>query len=95
MTTAQTILSQLGGNKFIVMTGATCFSDGENTLVVKFKGSKNSNLLRISLTSLDLYKMEFIKFRGTNISKKAEFDGVYHDMLQSIFTKQTGLYTSL
>jgi len=39
MNAATQILTQLGGNKFIAMTGATCFSDNNgNTLVTKFKG---------------------------------------------------------
>ena len=95
MTTTQTILQQLGGNKFVMMTGASCFSDGENTLIVKFKGCKTMNLLRITLTDLDLYKMEFMKFAGTKLTPRTEVDMVYHDMIQSIFTKETGLYTSL
>ena len=94
-TIAGTILKQLGGNKFIAMTGAHSFSyDKNGTMVLKFKGSKTFNGLRISLNSIDTYDMTFIKIRNLKFSKK-EISGVYNDQLQSIFEEETGLYTHL
>lgn len=96
MTTANEILNQLGGNKFIVMTGAQCFSkDNGNTLVVKFKGSKIANIMYVTLNALDLYDVKICKFRGLNIKTINEVENVYNDMLVNIFEKTTGLYTKL
>jgi hypothetical protein len=94
MTIASQILQQLGGNKFIVMTGATCYSDG-NTLVVKFKGSKIANIMYVILNSMDTYDVKFCKFRGLDVKTIKEVERAYSDMLKSIFEKTTGLYTSL
>lgn len=94
MEVANTILRQLGGGRFIMMTGATCYAD-TNALVVKFKGSKKANYLRIELTPSDLYHMKFLKVWGTKSKEVAEYDRVYADMLRDIFTEVTGLYTKL
>ena len=96
MTTAQTILQQLGGNKFLVMTGAHTLIDGGNYLSMKLrKNQSGANYLRITLNAMDTYKMEFLSLRGMDIKTKAEFDNIYNDQLQSIFTQVTGYYTSL
>lgn len=97
MTTADAILRQLGGKRFLFMAGATCYSDGENneTLVAKFKGSKAANIMYITLTSNDLYDVTIAKFRGMNVKVVKEVKGVYSDMLRSIFESSTGLYLSL
>lgn len=93
-TITTTILNQLGGKKFIAMTGAVCFSDG-NTLITKFKGSKKANIMYITLNTNDLYDVKICKFKGLELSPVAETTNAYGDMLQSIFTKETGLQTSL
>lgn len=94
MTTASNILHQLGGNRFIAMTGATCFSDN-NKLIVKFKGSQSANLMHITLNSMDTYDVEIMKFRGLNIKTIKKVEGAYSDMLRPIFEQTTGLRTSL
>ena len=93
MNTAET-LKQLGGSKFVAMTGATCYDDN-GTLVVKFKGSNVANILYVKLNDLDLYDLDFAKYRGMNVKTTHQFRNVYSDMLQSVFTKTTGLYTRL
>ena len=94
MNTATTILNQLGGNKFIAMTGATCYSDGD-TLVSKFKGSKIANIMYITLNEMDLYDVKICKFKGLDMKVVNEVKGAYSDMLKVIFEKSTGLRTSL
>ncbi len=94
MTTASTILNQLGGNKFVAMTGAVCYSDG-NTLVSKFKGSKVANIMYITLNENDLYDVKICKFKGVDIKTVKEVYGAYADMLQTLFEKTTGLIISL
>ena len=62
MTVAKTILEQLGGNKFRVMTGAKNFMGFTDGLVMKIgRNSSNSNYLKITLNSMDTYDMEFAK----------------------------------
>jgi len=96
--TAGTILQQLGGGKFIAMTGASKFTfDKEGTMVCRFKGSRTFNGLKIRLNSMDTYDMTFMKIGNApkyKITKK-EVDGIYNDQLQDIFTKETGLNTYL
>jgi hypothetical protein len=95
---AEEVLQQLGGRRFIAMTGAKNFvkNDKDKSIVFRVPNAKNSiNTIRITLTSSDLYNVEFISVRGTNIKTVKEVKGIYNDQLQSIFTKYTGLYTSL
>jgi hypothetical protein len=98
---AATIIEQLGGRKFIAMTGSKNFmtskdDEGNNGLLMQLtRNQSGASYLRITLNSMDLYKMEFIKSRGMNLTTVKEFDGVYDDMLQKIFTEVTGLYTHL
>ena len=90
------ILNQLGGNRFIAMTGASNFCCGENLFTCKImRNQSGANYLRIKLNSLDLYDMEFIRIHGNTTKVVAEKNGIYDDMLQSVFTSVTGLYTHL
>lgn len=99
-TPAHEILKQLGGNRFIAMTGSKnfCSDNNGNTLSMRLTSPK-AKYLRITLNSSDTYTMEFLKETGPKYQKKiievARFEGVYNDMLQTIFTKVTGLHTSL
>lgn len=90
------LLKQLGGNKFIAMTGAKNFTVGPKGAGFKIgKNSKGINYVRIDLDGRDLYNMEFIQLRGGNIKVKSKEEGVYADQLRKVFTQHTGLYTSL
>jgi hypothetical protein len=97
MEVAQTILAQLGGNKFIAMTGSKNFGAGENYLSMKLTRNKiQAQYLTISLNSMDTYDMTFFSVdKQFNRKTKASIEGVYCDMLQDIFTQYTGLYTHL
>ena len=95
---AEEVLQQLGGRKFIAMTGAKNFvkNDKDKSITFKLPKAKSGiNYVTIKLTSMDLYDVEFLSIRGTNIKSVAKVKRVYNDQLQSIFTKHTGLYTSL
>jgi len=92
--TAITILEQLGGNKFVAMTGANNFVyDKHGTILFSFKGSKVFNKLKIRLNSMDTYDMTFFKLgRAPNFKlTNKEINGVYYDQLQGVFTAETGL----
>lgn len=108
MTVANTILEQLGGNKFLAMTGANHLLSDGNTLRMNLpKNASKANRLWITLEADDTYTMKFFQFTAGRLNKKTyswtkdktvdikEFNGVYSDMLQDIFTSITGMYTHL
>jgi len=97
MTVAKTILEQLGGNKFRMMTGAKNFMGFAEGLVMKIgRNSSNSNYLKITLNSMDLYDMEFAKVSRMGEKKSVtEYNNVYNDSMVEVFEKHTGMYTKL
>jgi len=93
---AKTILQQLGGNKFIAMTGAKNLGHTNKGLQMKIgRNSKGITHVIINLKASDTYEMEFIKLRGASRKVVKKVNGVYNDMLGKIFTKYTGMRTSL
>ena len=100
MTVANTILDQLGGNKFLVMTGAKNLVGTENILQMtlpRVPGNK-VNRLRVRLRGDDTYTVETFKFS----SRTLEAQGCWQDgrssmpdNLQAVFTSLTGLHTHL
>jgi hypothetical protein len=97
MQIATTILQQLGGRKFIAMTGSHNFVTDGNTLFMTLRRNKaKAKWLRITLNSLDLYEMEFKKVNSKmDLITVASYENVYDDQLREIFTSVTGLETSL
>ena len=94
MQVAQTILSQLGGNRFIAMTGAKGFAAAERTLVFSIgRNSSKVNRVRINLDGNDTYTLEFSRYANYQHKTLKTYEGVYADMLQELFTEYTGLYT--
>jgi len=104
---ARTILMQLGGKRFIAMTGASSFSSGmfEAGPGLSFrlptKSTKDRIMgVRIVLTPADLYTVEFLRLGKdaeglTAVEVVSKSEGVYCDMLADVFEEATGLYTSL
>ena len=95
---AREILRQLGGNKFIAMTGAKHFVKDDAKKMISFKigsNSMNINYVRITLNGMDTYDMEFLRVRAGKITIVSKDKGVYNDQLQSVFTEHTGLNTHL
>lgn len=96
MQVAQTILSQLGGNKFIAMTGASNLGGTDNSLSFKIgKNSKKVTHVRIELNANDLYDVKFFGGRGVNLRCISEFENVYSENLVELFESETGLFTKL
>jgi hypothetical protein len=97
MTVAKTILEQLGGNKFRMMTGAKNFGGTENSLSMRIGRNKtSSNYLKITLNSMDTYDMKFSRVSPKGGERSViEYNGVFNDMLDDMFTAHTGMYTSL
>jgi hypothetical protein len=95
----QEILRQLGGSKFIAMTGSKNFVyDSKTPYYLSMHLSRNkarAQYLKIELNGLDLYNVTFSKLVNNEIVTVKSFENVYDDMLQSIFTEVTGLNTHL
>ena len=94
---AETILEQLGGNHFRMMTGAKNLLNLGDGLAMKLgRNSSNSNYLKITLNSMDLYDMKFCKLtRNFEEKSVTEYKNVYNDLMRGTFTAHTGMYTSL
>ena len=97
---AQTILEQLGGRKFSVMTGAKNFSGGPQSLSFRLPGgggyTKNSiNAVMIRLESNDTYTVTYYRIRGTKMTTVSEHRDIYAENLRENFERETGLRTSL
>jgi hypothetical protein len=94
---AQTIAQQLGGSKFVAMTGAS-LSGGIDQLTIHLGRSR---AVVVKLAADDTYTVSlhkpgrFTAARGWTQPEPIVRAGVYCDNLQAIFTELTGLYTSL
>ena len=100
MTVAKTILEQLGGNKFAVMTGAKNFMSCGDGLSFKLPGGggfckDGINYVSITLTPADEYDVVFGKTRKFKYTEIKKVEGIYFDQLQEVFTRATGLATRL
>lgn len=108
---AFTTLQQLGGNKFLVMTGSKAVLDGNVLGLNLVKNMSKANRLFVTLEGNDTYTMRFSFSRLPRCvidKNKGEFrvipeknedievlEGIYCDQLQDIFEQVTGLYTTL
>ena len=97
----ETIIEQLGGNKFFVMTGSKPqykdISTDSPLIALKLtKNNSKANYLTIQyIRSTDLYKMEFIKMNIKERKIVSSYDNIYSDQLTEIFESETGLRTTL
>jgi GTP:adenosylcobinamide-phosphate guanylyltransferase len=98
---ATTILQQLGGNRFIAMTGANNLVAEDNALIFRLPENLTKNRIAavgIYLEPSDTYRMKFIRQKGAPtfaIDVVAELGDIYCEDLQRIFTQITGLDTHL
>ena len=90
---AKTILQQLGGNKFIAMTGAKNLGFTDKGLQMKIgRNSKGGTHVIIELDrGKDLYNIEFVQVRNFKRKTIKKLKGIYADQLGEIFTRYTGL----
>lgn len=98
MTVAKTILAQLGGQRFLTMTGAKFLLAHATALSFHLPSNfaKNGiNRVRIDLTAQDLYDVTFSRARGIKVFYQSKVDGLYCDQLQEAFTEATGLEVAL
>ena len=95
---AKEILNQLGGGKFIGMTGANSFAARENSL--SFRICRNPGHFKgveITLNGLDLYDLKFYRQKNAPSFEVTceEVNGVYAEDLRAIFTNKTGLIVDI
>ena len=90
---AKTILQQLGGNKFIAMTGAKNLGFTDKGLQMQIgRNSKGVTHVIIELDrGKDLYNIEFVQVRKFKRKTIKKLKGIYADQLGEIFTRYTGL----
>ena len=97
-TIAIEILRQLGGNKFIAMTGAKNFYATDNGMCFKLSSNMTKDRIshiKINLNSMDTYDIEYINIRAGVIKQIDTFNGAYNDMLRDIISSRTGLTLGL
>lgn len=95
-TPAQIILQQLGGNRFLAMTGARMLCDLGDGLAFNLpRGAKNKAAKVCIRLVDDLYRVAFYSIRGVNVTERGEFERIYGDRLAALFTEQTGFDTHL
>jgi hypothetical protein len=99
-TIALTILEQLGGRRFAAMTGARRFLSAEAGLHFQLPArlaKSGIQYVHIDLDlGADLYRMTFMRLTAArSVVTVSQFEGIFCDQLQEIFTRETGLQTSL
>lgn len=88
-----TILTQLGGNRFLAMTGAKNLVGSQDALTFKMpRNPAGVKHVRVALTALDLYTVEVF---GNAAVPRDSATHVYADGLRAAFTRLTGFDTSL
>ena len=96
MTTATTILSQLGGlGRLTAMTGAHNVLDHGDGVSFKFRGSRKAGYCHITLEPSDTYTVVLGKIRKYELKKTADASGIYAGQLVELFERETGLYLSI
>jgi hypothetical protein len=99
MEVANTILEQLGGRRFLTMTGAYSLTGSADTLGMRLPQNATKGKVggvRITLDPSDTYTVVAFRLRGAlDVVESYRMSGVYADMLRDVFTEATGLYTSL
>lgn len=98
--TATTILEQLGGRRFVFMTGAKMLVARPDGLTLRLPGAggfckDGINAVDVRLTGRDDYDLTFSRVRGTKITTVSKHEGIYAENLRDVFTRATGLVTSL
>ncbi|HEX2833938.1 MAG TPA: hypothetical protein VHW00_13085 [Thermoanaerobaculia bacterium] len=90
---AETILEQLGGRRFMVMTGARHFiAEGD---ALRFRPPSNlankGIAVRITPNCMDTYDLIFSNVTGFDVTEIVTVTDIYADQLRDVFTHETGL----
>jgi hypothetical protein len=92
LTVPKTILAQLGGESFVMTSGASGVIGSTDSLTFKLgRNPQRVTHVRVTLTRDGLYDMTFF-----TIGKGPQsHDGIHREMLQEVFGANTGLYRAL
>ena len=95
--TAQEIIRQLGGGQFAAMTGARNFVALESGVQFSIgTGAKDGiNKCRVILEPSDVYTVAFYSVHGARFDCVSIHTDIYCDVLQDLFERCTGFYTTL
>ena len=95
---SETILKQLGGNRFVAMTGARSLLADGNALRFRLPSNfanHGINAVSVTLNGADTYDLVFSKVRGSSVTEVAAVTHVYADQRRDVFRSETGLDTTL
>ena len=105
---ADTILQQLGGKRFIAITGVhDIHTNGDDLVMSLIKNQSKASRLQIKYDfGMDLYIMRFYRETGGKFNKNYDwikheikeiktFDEIYFDQLTTIFREFTGIETRM
>lgn len=97
MEVATTILAQLGGSQFCMMTGACNLVAVRNGLQFSIgSGAKDGiNKVLIVLEPGDTYSVEFWTIRRVSALRHSRHEDIYCDVLADVFERETGFFTTL
>ena len=95
MSIAKEILNQLGGNRFVAMTGAKNFGDTGNGLAFRIPSTKRINAVKVVLDASDTYTVKFLRITQSELKTISEHSMIYCNQLVDLFERETGLYTHL
>jgi hypothetical protein len=98
MTVSREILAQLGGGRFVAMTGARQFVGDDDGLTFRLPATMTrgrASGMRITLAADDTYTLETFKVVRFEMRVLETCRGIYVDALRRTFTRMTGLDTSL
>jgi hypothetical protein len=95
---ADTILQQLGGTKFLAMTGAKHLTVTETpglSLRLPYRNKSLPNYVRVVLRPGDYYEVTFAVIRGNKLKPLSNHTQIYAEDLRRLFESETQLYTTL
>jgi hypothetical protein len=96
MEVAQTILEQLGGKAFTMITGSKNLTAIENGLrMTPGRNPKGVQMVEVILDGNDTYTVTSYQRSQDTFTELAKEEMVYDTQLQDIFESLTGLYTTL
>jgi hypothetical protein len=94
----KTILAQLGGQRFIAMTGSRDFLGSERSLTFRLGARAKDSIthVRVVLDPSDTYSVSFLCARNMEpLRVVSEHNDVYAEALEDLFRRSTGLATRL
>jgi len=96
---AKTIIAQIGSTALYMIGAKGYVGDNKSVKFRIMRNKKRITHIKITLNGLDLYDMEFYRFKKNmteqDFAPIATENGCYDDMLCAMIEKNTELYTKL